>query len=90
VSYTEAGRSEALLLDLLNSTRVVHGVEHDALGTAASAREWMRDRDIPPTYREWIGLMETRTILQSVVPKRTVTDCTGATTEPGAAAKSGV
>jgi hypothetical protein len=90
VRCTEAGRSEDLLLDLLNSTRVVRDAEHDALGTAPSAREWMRERDILPTYSEWIGLMEARAILQAVVPKRAVADCAGAAPEPGAAAESGV
>ena len=66
VSCTEAC-SDALLLDLVNSIRIVHGVERDALGNAASARKWMREHCILPTYGEWINLMETRTILQAVV-----------------------
>ena len=69
VSCTEAC-SEDLLLDLLNSTRFVHGVERDALGTAASARKWMREHCIHPTYGEWINLVESRTILQTVVSDR--------------------
>lgn len=67
VSCTEACRSEALRLDLLNSIRIVHGVERDALGSAASARKWMREHCILPTYGEWINLMEARTILQAAV-----------------------
>jgi hypothetical protein len=66
VSCTEAC-SEALLLDLVNSTRVVHGVERDALGSAADARKWMRAHCIHPTYAEWMSLMEARAILQAVV-----------------------
>jgi hypothetical protein len=66
VSCTEAC-SEALLVDLLNSTHVVHGVERDALGSAASARKWMREHCIHPTYAEWMSLMEARAILQAVV-----------------------
>ena len=65
VSCTEAC-SEALLRDLLNSARVVDGVERDALGSAASARKWMREHCIHPTYREWMNLLEARTALQAV------------------------
>ena len=66
VSCTEAC-SEALLLDLLNSTHVVHGVERDALGTVAGARKWMQEHCIDPTYAEWMSLVEARAMLQAVV-----------------------
>jgi hypothetical protein len=66
VSCTEAC-SEALLLDLLNSTGVVHGLERDALGTVAGARKWMREHCILPTYGEWMSLVEARSILQAAV-----------------------
>ena len=72
VSCTEACRSEALLVDLLNSTRFVHGMERDALGTAASAREWMREHCIHPTYGEWMNLVEARTILRATLRLRIV------------------
>ena len=57
----------SLLFDLLNSTRIVDGIERDALGHAASAHTWMRERSIRPTYGEWIALVEARTILRGVV-----------------------
>jgi hypothetical protein len=59
VSGTRAG-SEALSSDLLKSICVIDGLERDALGCAASARAWMRERCILPTYAEWISLMERR------------------------------
>jgi hypothetical protein len=65
VSCTGGRRSTPLLLDLSNSICVVHGVERDALGTAASAREWMRQRCIVPTYGEWMSLVEARSELQN-------------------------
>jgi hypothetical protein len=66
VSCTRAG-SEALSIDLLKSICVIDGVERDALGCVASARAWMRQRCIVPTYAEWVHLMETRGRLQSGV-----------------------
>jgi len=54
------GHSEALLLDLLNSGHAVDGVERDALGDSATARAWMLERSISPTYSEWMALIETR------------------------------
>ena len=57
----------SLVFDLLNSARIVDGNERDALGHAASAHTWMRERLIDPTYSEWIALVEARTILQAVV-----------------------
>ena len=57
----------SLLFDLLNSVRIVDGIERDALAHAASAHRWMRERSIPPTYSEWIAMVEARTILQAVI-----------------------
>jgi hypothetical protein len=51
----------------LNSAHVVHDVERDALGSAASARKWMREHCIHPTHAEWMSLMEARAMLQAVV-----------------------
>jgi hypothetical protein len=58
--------AEALFVDLLNSARIVDGVERDALESVASARAWMRERCILPTYAGWVGLMEARAFLQAV------------------------
>lgn len=65
VSVTDS--DEALLLDLLNSTPVVDGVQRDELGDHASAQAWMRSRGIPTHDRERSSLIEARSILQAVV-----------------------
>jgi hypothetical protein len=67
VTCVDACLVRSLLFDLLNSARVVGGIERDALGHAAGAHTWMRERSIRPTYVEWIALVEARTILQAVV-----------------------
>ena len=46
---------------------IEHDVERDALGSAASARKWMREHCIHPTHAEWMSLMEARAMLQAVV-----------------------
>ena len=63
----EAGHSEALLFDLLNSGHAVDGVERDALGDSATARAWMLERSISPTYSEWMALIETRSTRLAVL-----------------------
>jgi hypothetical protein len=67
VSCPEA--AHASFVDSLNSTRIVDGVERDALESVASARAWMRGRCILPTYAEWAGLVEARAFLQAVHPE---------------------
>ena len=58
---------EALLLDLLNTTPVVDGVQGDDLADPKAARAWMRDRGIAPTKTELAALLDVRTNLQKVV-----------------------
>jgi hypothetical protein len=73
VSCPEAAHD--LFVDSLNSTPNVDGVERDALESVASARAWMRERRILPTYAGWLGLMEPRAFLQAVHPEeRTPSD----------------
>lgn len=58
---------EALLLDLLNTTPVVEGVQRDDLAEPKAARAWMRERGIAPTKVELGALVDARSILQKVV-----------------------
>ena len=58
---------ETLLLDLLNSTPVVDGVETDALAQWAAAREWMQERSIAPSKPQLEALRQVRALLQDVV-----------------------
>jgi hypothetical protein len=67
VTCMQACLVRSLLFDLLNSVRIVDGIECDALAHAASAHRWMRERSIRPTYSEWMAMVEARTILHAVV-----------------------
>jgi predicted RNA-binding Zn ribbon-like protein len=67
VRCMEAGHSEALLLDLLNSGQAIDGRERDALGDSATARAWMLEHSISPTYSEWMALIEARSTLLAVL-----------------------
>jgi predicted RNA-binding Zn ribbon-like protein len=58
---------EAFLLDLLNTTPVVDGARQDALATARSARDWLRERGGTGSTAEWQAIRETRDLLQAVV-----------------------
>jgi len=58
---------EALLLDLLNTTPVVDGVQTDLLGQWAEARDWMIQRAIGDDVEQWRVLLMARSLLQNVV-----------------------
>jgi predicted RNA-binding Zn ribbon-like protein len=58
---------QTFLLDLLNSTPVTDGVEHDALATAAEARAWLRERGGTGSPAEWQATRAARAALQAVV-----------------------
>jgi predicted RNA-binding Zn ribbon-like protein len=57
-------RDEALLLDLLNTTPVMDGVQHDLL-EEATARAWLREHGA--TEAELADLVTARNVLQAVV-----------------------
>ncbi|OBG85177.1 hypothetical protein A5699_25015 [Mycobacterium sp. E802] len=56
---------EALLLDLLNTTPVSDGVQHDVLKEAPGAQDWLREHGIRKA--ELAHLIEARNVLQAVV-----------------------
>ncbi|MGW6935914.1 CGNR zinc finger domain-containing protein [Lentzea sp. NPDC054927] len=59
--------SEALLLDLLNTTPVIDGVPRDDLADVEAGRRWLSGRDLPASEDEWRAVVEARTALQAVV-----------------------
>lgn len=58
---------EEFLLDLLNTTPVVDGVQNDALGQSKTARSWMRKHGIAPNDGELEALVDARSALHQVV-----------------------
>ncbi|RKN21008.1 CGNR zinc finger domain-containing protein [Micromonospora musae] len=58
---------ETLLLDLLNTTPVVDGVQRDDLGAVEAARKWLTAHGQPPTEGEWRALLDARRALQRLV-----------------------
>ena len=58
---------ERLLLDLLNSTPLVDGREHDELADADVARRWLGAHGQPDTAEEARTLLDVRALLQDVV-----------------------
>ena len=61
------GRVLTRLRRSLNSGHAVDGVERDPLGDSVTARAWMLERSISPTYSEWMALIETRSTLPAVL-----------------------
>ena len=58
---------EKLLLDLLNSTPVIDGLEHDELADLDVARHWLGTHGQPDTAEEVSALLGLRPLLQDVV-----------------------
>lgn len=58
---------EAFLLDLLNSTPIVDGVQRDQLDTASAGRSWLRRHGCRGSTAEWQAVRDARSILQAVV-----------------------
>lgn len=67
MDVADAPADEAFLLDLLNSTPVVDGVQQDELGTAQAGRQWLRARGHSGTSAEWQATRAAREALQAVV-----------------------
>ena len=63
----ERPADEKLLLDLLNSTPVIDGVQHDELDRAEAGRRWLADHGQPATTEEWRSALGARSALQDVV-----------------------
>ena len=58
---------EAFLLDLLNSTPIIDGVQQDMLDTAQAGRAWLRAHGHSGSTAEWQATRTARTALQAVV-----------------------
>jgi len=59
--------NEAFLLDLLNSTPIVDGLQQDELETAQSGRSWLRARGLHGSIAQWQAVRAARATLQAVV-----------------------
>ncbi|GAB3881463.1 CGNR zinc finger domain-containing protein [Kibdelosporangium lantanae] len=59
--------SEALLLDLLNTTPVRDGTPEDDLADPDTGLRWLADHGQPGTEDEWRSLVEARDVLQGIV-----------------------
>jgi predicted RNA-binding Zn ribbon-like protein len=67
VTPLDAAADERFLLDLLNSTPIVDGVQHDELATAAAGRAWLRAHGHAGSPGEWRVLREARDGLQALI-----------------------
>jgi predicted RNA-binding Zn ribbon-like protein len=67
MDLVDAAADEAFLLDLLNSTPIVDGVQRDDLDTARAGRSWLSARGHKGSTGEWQAVREARSALQSVV-----------------------
>lgn len=67
--------AEDVLLELLNTTPVVRGSVHDALGAPADARAWVRERGGTGSEEEVAFLVAARDALQDVVRGRRDPEC---------------
>lgn len=63
----ETANDEAFLLDVLNSTPIIDGIEQDEMGTAEAGRSWLRAHGYPGTTLQWQHLLAARAGLQAVV-----------------------
>jgi len=59
--------NEAFLLDLLNSTPIVDGLQQDELETAQSGRSWLRACGLHGSIAQWQAVGAARATLQAVV-----------------------
>lgn len=64
---TNNASDEAFLLDLLNSTPVVDGVQQDLLETARAGRDWLREHGGTGSVAEWEATRTARAVLQDIV-----------------------
>jgi predicted RNA-binding Zn ribbon-like protein len=64
---TDVPADEAFLLDLLNSTPIIDGVQRDELDTAQAGRTWLRAHGQGASTGEWHAARAARSTLQAVV-----------------------
>jgi predicted RNA-binding Zn ribbon-like protein len=55
------------LLELLNTTPIVDGVQHDALDTGSAGRSWLRAHGHSASAEQWQAVRAARSALQAVV-----------------------
>lgn len=67
MELADAAADETFLLDLLNSTPTVDGVQCDELDTAQAGRSWLRAHRHRGSTGEWHALRTARSALQEVV-----------------------
>lgn len=67
IEARETPLDETLLLDLLNTTPVVDGVQRDDLADAEAGRRWLAAHRQPASDAEWRALVDARAALQDVV-----------------------
>jgi predicted RNA-binding Zn ribbon-like protein len=63
----DTAADEAFLLELLNSTPIVDGVQQDELATAQAGRSWLRARGHSGSRDEWHAVRDARSAVQAVV-----------------------
>lgn len=62
----DSAADEAFLLDLLNSTPIIDGVQQDLLDTVQAGRSWLRERGHSGSSAEWQAARAARAALQAV------------------------
>lgn len=62
----DAAADEAFLLDLLNSTPIIDGVQQDLLEPAQAGGSWLRERGHSGSSAEWQAARAARATLQAV------------------------
>jgi predicted RNA-binding Zn ribbon-like protein len=65
MDVTEA--DETFLLELLNTTPIVDGVQHDLLDRASAGRRWLRTHGHTGSTEQWQAVRTARSALQAVV-----------------------
>jgi predicted RNA-binding Zn ribbon-like protein len=67
MELADTAADEAFLLELLNSTPIIDGVQQDELDTAEAGRSWLRACGHSGSDRDWQAIREARAALQAVV-----------------------
>lgn len=63
----DTAADEGFLLELLNSTPIADGEQHDELGTARAGRSWLRAHGLSGSPEQWRAVRAARSALQAVV-----------------------
>lgn len=67
IDVTATPLDETLLLDLLNTTPLVDGIQRDDLADGGAGRRWLAARGQQASDDEWHALVEVRAALQEVI-----------------------